>query len=152
MADTRATSPAVRTRSVTGLRVCIDVDDLERGIRFYTRALGLTVGRRAGASWVELLGGPVPIDLLAKPPGSAASPATSASREYTRHWTPIHLDLVVDDLDSAVARACEAGARLERPIQEARWGRLANLGDPFGHGLCVVEFRGRGYDELLGSP
>ena len=84
-----------------------------------------------------------------KPAGTAASPATVASRVYTRHWTPIHLDLVVDDLDAAVARAREAGAVLERPVQEERWGRMANLADPFGHGLCLLEFRGRGYDEVL---
>jgi lactoylglutathione lyase len=22
------------------------------------------------------------------------------------------------------------------------------LADPFGHGLCLIEFRGRGYDEI----
>jgi lactoylglutathione lyase len=31
-----------------------------------------------------------------------------------------------------------------------KWGRMANLADPFGHGLCLVEFRGRGYGEIAG--
>jgi hypothetical protein len=26
---------------------------------------------------------------------------------------------------------------------------MANLSDPFGHGLDLLEFSGRGYDELL---
>ncbi len=30
-----------------------------------------------------------------------------------------------------------------------RWGRMANLSDPFGHGLDLLEFKGGGYDELL---
>jgi uncharacterized glyoxalase superfamily protein PhnB len=48
-----------------------------------------------------------------------------------------------------VERAVSAGARLERPIVVRKWGRMANLADPFGHGLCLLAFQGRGYDELL---
>jgi predicted enzyme related to lactoylglutathione lyase len=122
------------------LRVCIDVDDLDRGIEFYTRAFGLTPGRRSGHEWSELLGAPCPIDLLSKPPGTAALPSgTRALRDYERHWTPVHLDLVVDDLEAAVARAVSAGARLERAAQPGATGRLAILADPFGHGFCLLE-------------
>jgi uncharacterized glyoxalase superfamily protein PhnB len=131
------------------LRICIDVDDLERAIDFYQRAVGLTVARRLNEGWAEMSGAPVPVDLLGKPPGTRASVTTSATRDYARHWTPIHLDVVVTDLDAAVARAREAGAVLERDIQEARWGRTASMADPFGHGICLIEFRGRGYDEIL---
>jgi hypothetical protein len=28
------------------------------------------------------------------------------------------------------------------------WGRIVHLGDPFGHGLCLIQFIGRGYDEI----
>jgi catechol 2,3-dioxygenase-like lactoylglutathione lyase family enzyme len=132
------------------LRVCIDVDDLDAAVAFYTRALGLEVGRRFGDEWAELLGAPVPLDLLAKPPGTAALPrGTRALRDYERHWTPVHLDLVVDDADAAVARAVAAGAKLEREIETKPWGRHAILADPFGHGFCLLEFRGRGYDEIV---
>ncbi len=135
-----------------GLRVCIDVDDLDAAVAFYTRALGLTPGGRSGDEWAELLGAPCPIDLLAKPPGTAALPkGTRALRDYERHWTPVHLDVVVDDLDAAVAHAVVAGATLERAVETNSWGRIAILGDPFGHGFCLLEFTGRGYDEVL-SP
>jgi catechol 2,3-dioxygenase-like lactoylglutathione lyase family enzyme len=137
---------------MNGLRVCIDVPDLERGIAFYAGALGLRPGRRAGRAWVELLGGPCPVDLLAKDAGTPASPAADAVRGYARHWTPVHLDVVVDDLDGALRRACEAGAVLERDVRAEAWGRMANLADPFGHGFCLLEFRGRGYDEVLEPP
>jgi hypothetical protein len=30
-------------------------------------------------------------------------------------------------------------------------GRLAVLADPFGDGFCLLEFQGRGCDELLGG-
>jgi predicted enzyme related to lactoylglutathione lyase len=131
------------------LRVCVDVDDLERGVAFYTRALGLVVGRRLGAEWVELLGARVPVDLLARAAGTRASPAAEATRDYRRHWTPVHLDLVVTDLEAALRRALDAGATIERDVQRFAWGRLASLADPFGHGLCLLEFRGRGYDEVV---
>jgi catechol 2,3-dioxygenase-like lactoylglutathione lyase family enzyme len=134
---------------MTQLRICIDVPDLDRAVDFYTRALGLRPGRRNGQQWAELLGAPCPVDLLPVEAGSQATPAAPALREFSRHWTPVHLDLVVDDLDAAVARAEAAGARLEGPVVSRRWGRMANLGDPFGHGMCLLEFQGRGYDELL---
>ena len=34
------------------IRICIDVDDLERGIAFYAQGLGLRTGRRLGNDWV----------------------------------------------------------------------------------------------------
>jgi catechol 2,3-dioxygenase-like lactoylglutathione lyase family enzyme len=132
------------------LRICIDVDDLERGIDFYTQGIGLRVGRRLRNDWVELLGAGSPIDLLVEAPGSAPlGEAAPARRNYARHWTPLHLDFVVDDVDAAVQRLLPLGAKLERPVQDRRWGRMANMADPFGHGFDLLEFRGRGYDEML---
>ena len=134
------------------MRACVDVDDVEHGISFYTRGLGLRVGRRFDRGWVELLGGPVPIDLLERAPGSNANPAEGAPRRtYERHWTPVHLDFEVGDLDAALATAVEAGAIVEGTLGDYAWGRIARLADPFGHGFCMLEFRGRGYDEVL-SP
>ncbi len=28
------------------------------------------------------------------------------------------------------------------------WGKIAMLADPFGHGLCLIQFLNRGYDEI----
>ena len=126
----------------------LDVDDLDEAVRFYRDALGLKPGRRLGALGVEMLGGPAPIYLLAKASGSAPSSGASQPRTYRRHWTPLHLDFVVDEIDAAVARALAAGARLEQPVAEHEWGKLALLADPFGHGFCFVQFLGRGYDAI----
>ena len=87
------------------VRICIDVPDLEKGIAFYTQVFGLTLGRRLGRRWAELLGALAAIDLLAEPAGSASSPGSSAARDYKRHWTPVHVDWPVPDLDAAVRRA-----------------------------------------------
>jgi uncharacterized glyoxalase superfamily protein PhnB len=128
--------------------VNLDVDDLQKAIDFYTAALGLTVGRRFGIFGVELLGGPTPIHLLVKSSGTRAADSIPQRRSYERHWTPLHLDFVVEKIESAVDRAASAGARLERPIANHEWGKLALMVDPFGHGFCFIQFLGRGYDEL----
>ena len=44
--------------------------------------------------------------------------------------------------------ALAAGSRLEATISTAKWGKLALMADPFGHGFCFIEFLGRGYDEI----
>lgn len=126
----------------------IDVDNLEKGILFYKSAFGLKVGRRFGANGVELLGSSAPIYLLVKETGSAPTSTNANVRRYDRHWTPVHLDFVVEDIESAVKQAVSAGARLEAPISTSRWGKLALMGDPFGHGFCFLQFLGRGYDEI----
>ena len=131
------------------LRVCVDVDDLEKAIAFYRDGLGLTPGRRLGKYWVEMLGATSPIDLLFEKPGTSPVIGSPAARDYRRHWTPVHLDFVVADIEDAVRRAQAAGAKPEREIQTKKWGRLANLADPFGHGICLLQFAGRGYDEMI---
>jgi len=132
----------------TAVLVNIDVDDLERAASFYCAALGLTVGRRLGESVRELLGGSTPIYLLQKSAGTLATRASPQRRDYVRHWTPVHLDFVVADIEAAVTRARAAGATTEGPVQTHPWGRIALMADPFGHGFCLIEFLGRGYDEI----
>lgn len=128
--------------------VNIDVPDLEAAIDFYSCAFGLALHRRLGATGAEMLGAPAPIYLLQKAAGTPAAGAVRQPRDYARHWTPVHLDVVVDDVDDAVARAVAAGARLEDPAVSHDWGRIAHLSDPFGHGICIMQFLGRGYDAL----
>lgn len=134
---------------MTDVLINIDVPDLTRAIAFYRDGFGLTVARRLGPSAVELVGASLRIYLLEHPADSAPLPTQSAARrDYSRHWTPVHLDFVVADVDAAVARACAAGARLEKPVGEHAWGRIALLADPFGHGVCVLSFSERGYDAI----
>jgi predicted enzyme related to lactoylglutathione lyase len=69
-------------------------------------------------------------------------------RRYERHWTPVHLDFAVEDIEDALERALAAGARVESGIVGRAWGRIVLLSDPFGHGVCLLEFTARGYDDL----
>lgn len=126
----------------------IDVDDLDKAIRFYSGALGLKAGRRLGPDVVEMTGGASPIYLLRKHAGTNASIATRRKRDYQRHWTPVHLDFVVEDIHAAKDSALAAGAALEGEVQTYAWGHIARMADPFGHGFCLIQFRGRGYDEI----
>jgi lactoylglutathione lyase len=124
----------------------IDVPDLAAATTFYVSAFGLRVARRFDDDMIELIGAAVPIYLLHKADGS--STAGDCKRSYARHWTPLHCDVVVDDLDAAVARAVAAGAVQEGETRDAAWGRIVQLADPHGHGWCLIQFRNRGYDEI----
>ena len=127
----------------------IDVPDLERAITFYENGVGLRLRRRLFEGTVaEMLGGSSPVYLMEKQPNSSPSAYTSQRRDYQRHWTPVHLDFVVPDLAMAIERALQAGATLEGDPQSFVWGRQAVMSDPFGHGLCFVQWVGRGYDEI----
>ena|SRR5690349_870563 len=129
------------------LLVNIDVDDLERGIEFYSAVFGFRLERRLFKDTVaELLGSTSRIYLLLKPSGTIPFASATRGRDYHRHWTPVHLDFVVEDISSTVDRAIAAGARLEHEITSQEWGQLATMSDPFGHGLCLVQFVGSAYE------
>jgi predicted enzyme related to lactoylglutathione lyase len=127
--------------------VNIDVENLERATQFYCAGLGLRVGRRF-EGWTELLGMSAPIYLLPKTAGTPVSPKSNEKRNYGRHWTPVHLDFVVDDIEQSLARARSAGASVESAVTEHAYGRLVLMADPFGNGFCLLQFSGRGYDEI----
>ena len=131
-----------------GLLLNIDVPDIDAGVRFYTAALGLRVGRRLGSGFVELLGSDAPIYLLKKAPGTSIGPAGGDTRCYQRHWSPIHPDYVVTDIAAAIERATAAGAVQEGETCDAAYGKLAKFADPFGHGFCLIEFNAEGYDAI----
>lgn len=131
------------------LLVNIDVPDLQRAEAFYTDAFGLTVSRRFGEGGLELSGLPTKLYLLEKPEGSVG--AGDDRRRYGRHWTPVHLDIVVDDLDTALSKALAAGAVVDAEPRTDVWGKIVLLADPFGNGFCLIEFLNRGYDEIAPS-
>lgn len=128
------------------LLVNIDVPDVAEAERFYAEAFGLHAARRVPGEFVEMLGAGVPIYLLRKAPGTPA--AGTALRDYARHWSPVHCDIGVEDLDAALARALAAGALQEGGMREASWGRIVELADPFGHGWCLIQFSAAGYDAI----
>lgn len=129
------------------LLINIDVPDLDAAVRFYTAALGLTHTRTLDGGTAELRGAAATIYLLKKEGGSTAVKSPSIVRQYERHWTPVHFDLVVDDVDVAAERAIAAGARRETGHVDWRGSRCVSLSDPFGHGFCFIQFTGDSYED-----
>ena len=64
--------------------------------------------------------------------------AGAISRDYSRHWTPVYLDIQVDDIDRTVERAVAAGGKLEARPKPS----LGNLVDPSGNGFDLVQTSG----------
>lgn len=79
------------------------------------------------------------MQLLLKEAGTAAT-VDGGLRSYERHWTPVHLDFDVDDLDEAMAAVKRSGGTVES-VQRGDWGGMAICADPFGNGFCVVSIQ-----------
>ena len=126
----------------------IDVDDLDGGVAFYAAAVGLTPVRRLGDFAVELSGAQAPVFLLRKAPATPPFAGAASVRDYARHWTPVHLDFLVENIEGALARAVGAGARAESAIETYPWGRMAVLADPFGNGFCLIQLDAAGYGAI----
>lgn len=126
--------------------VNIDVPDLDPAIAFYTAALGLVHSRTLDGDVAELTGASSTLYLLAQAPGTSPAKCSSETRRYERHWTPVHVDFVVDDVMETAKRAIDAGAVRESELVDWRGSRCMTFSDPFGHGFCLIEFKGDGYD------
>jgi len=135
-------------RPMVEILINIDVENAHAAERFYCAAFELKPGRRFGDVGVELIGGTSKIYLLAKDTGTPGYAGAKATRSYQRHWTPVHLDFIVTDLEQAIARSIAAGATAEQPIRDNPWGRIAVMADPFGHGYCLIQFSDAGYDAI----
>ncbi len=136
---------------MTALVINIDVPDVKAAIAFYTNGLGFRFRRTLFDGTVaELAHAAGRIHLIEKAEGSVAAPGVSILRHYDPHWTPVHIDLAVADLEVAIATAVRAGASVSVPVTVHKFGRLAQMRDPFGHGFCLIEFSRDGYD-VVGS-
>jgi predicted enzyme related to lactoylglutathione lyase len=120
------------------VHVYIGVTDLQRGIEFYTQGLNLRLCRRLATNWVELQGASVPLFLL----------VSNRPQDFSGPWT-VHLDFITDDLATAIRQAQDAGAVLQRAIQERSWGRMANMADPFGNSFDLIAFAPGGYENIV---
>jgi predicted enzyme related to lactoylglutathione lyase len=125
-------------RTCTSVNVSIDVPDLESGLSFYRRVFGFHETGRPFPTMAVLDAGNVTICLHQKEAGTRATPAEGSSRDYGRHWTPVHLDIHVPALDPVLKMILEAGGRIEREFRTEGPKPVAFCSDPFGHGFCVI--------------
>jgi PhnB protein len=117
----------------TGIAPYLSVADAAGAIEFYRKAFGATEsyrltdpGGKIGHAEIKI--GKAVVMLADEYPESGhLSPQSSGG-------TPMKLHLYVEDADAVVGRACEAGAKLLRPVKDEFYGdRNGSLEDPYGH-------------------
>jgi catechol 2,3-dioxygenase-like lactoylglutathione lyase family enzyme len=109
------------------------VDDVEQSIAFYTEHLGFEVLTNFPPAFADVKRGNLRL-LLAGPMSSAGRPMPDGAVPGPGGWNRIHL--IVDDIDTEVARLREAGATFRNEIVEGPGGKQILLEDPSGN---VVE-------------
>jgi catechol 2,3-dioxygenase-like lactoylglutathione lyase family enzyme len=125
------------------ISVSVDVPSLEEGLRFYGEAFGFVKASEPYPGVAVVRVDNAELLLLAKQSDSAPFPEAGEKRRYHRHWTPVHLDLHVDDFKESLAKALSAGAKQEHLFEHPGRPSVAFCSDPFGHGFCLIERRKR---------
>lgn len=104
--------------------------------RFYERLLGFRMGKFEPPHWAQLWDpdGGVHLNIQGEPRYEAPTWPEQPGRQAKM----LHFEIEVDDLDSAVATALEAGGT-EAPWQPPTRDRtrLRVMLDPAGHPLCL---------------
>ena len=119
------------------ISVSIDVSDLKKAETFYVEALGCKKVRDQGSNMVVLSVENSDIYLQEKEPGTKPLVSSSVVRDYERHWTPVHLDFICDNVDELVSKILKFGG-LHEGRDGGVWGSIAYCADPFGNGFCVI--------------
>ncbi|GAA4291229.1 VOC family protein [Actinomadura luteofluorescens] len=104
------------------------VDDVKAAVDFYTTHLGFTLNLDASPAFADVVRGPLRL-LLSGPAssGARATPADAAVPGGNR----IHL--IVDDLDTEIARLRGAGLAFRGDLVTGPGGRQILLADPAGN-------------------
>lgn len=131
---TRRTSGDTRAR----VNLSIDVPELEAGLRFYAAVFGFVETARPFPTMAILDANNVTVCMHAKPAGTKSSPAGAELRRYERHWTPVHLDFDVAELDEVLAKVRAEGGAVENEFRTQGPKPVAFCSDPFGNGFCVI--------------
>jgi uncharacterized glyoxalase superfamily protein PhnB len=109
------------------------VDDARKAIDFYKRAFGATErgimeGPDGKVAHAELQVGDSVLMLSDPFPQASSKPPTQVGA------TTSGLFMYVEDVDSALQKAVDAGATLTMPADDMFWGdRFGAVADPFGH-------------------
>lgn len=122
----------------TTVNVSVDVPNLALGVRFYQEVFGFLEVARPFPSMAVLDANNVTLCILEKAGGTQSAPTTSATRHYDRHWTPVHLDFHVDDIDAALEKIQAHGGVVEKEFRDEGPKPAGFCCDPFGNGFCVI--------------
>ncbi len=121
------------------ISVCIDVPEVAIATEFYTKALECELVSKT-KQYTELVVDGLTIYLGENASGTNPLIKGKAVRNYERHWTPIHLDFHVTDLDKSISLIEELGGTKEGE-RSGDWGSVVFCADPFGNGFCVLQYK-----------
>jgi catechol 2,3-dioxygenase-like lactoylglutathione lyase family enzyme len=105
------------------------VEDVAASVDFYTRHFGFTVGISSPA-FADATRGNLRL-LLSGPQSSAGQPMTDGERPGPGGWNRIHL--IVDDLESEVARLAAEGVAFRNEVVTGPGGAQVLAVDPSGN-------------------
>ena len=115
--------------------VSIDVADLTRATEFYVQALSCKIKTRYSDIWAVVTIGGLDIHLQEKHAGTIA--AAEQKRHYERHWTPVHLDFGVENVEIAMGLVKQHGGSTEG-YESGEAADIGHCADPFGNGFCLI--------------
>src|SRR5947209_20502418 len=112
------------------------VDDVEEAIAFYTAFLDFEVLNNFGPAFADIARGNLRL-LLSGPASSAGRPMPDGDKPGPGGWNRIHL--IVDDIETEVARLRDAGASFRNDIIEGPGGKQVLLQDPSGNLVALFQ-------------
>ena len=119
------------------ISVSIDVSSLKQAETFYIEALSCKKLRDQGSNMAVLSTENCDIYLQEKDSGTKPLMSSEVVRDYKRHWTPVHLDFLTENIDDVVKKIVQLGG-LHEGSESGDWGSIAHCSDPFGNGFCVI--------------
>lgn len=115
--------------------ISIDVSDMSKALKFYVEALGCKFKKKYSDDWQVVSVGSLDLHIQEKAAGTIG--AADEKRHYQRHWTPVHLDFIVDDIVPVCAEVEKYGGSVEKKAL-SEVADLANCADPFGNGFDLI--------------
>lgn len=112
------------------------VNDVDRAIAFYTKALGFELDRQAGPAFAIVSKGDLTL-WLSGPQSSAARPMPDGRRPEPGGWNRLVLE--VEDLASRVAEMKQSGIGFRNEIVVGPGGKQILAQDPDGNPVELFE-------------